>query len=381
MARSDYAVEGLFAVEGAVAGTDLVPTAWVFVEPADGSAPTPPFELATVPGEPDGADGWFVSEVDVQVLPIDTGDTAYEAKIDDGEWTAVVDLTVPVTGDRIHEVAVREAGAESSQALTVRIDRTAPVSEATVAGRTVTLAATDATSGIDRVDYRIDGEWLTYTEPVTLGDEAATLSHRAVDAAGNVSAVGTVELPAVEIPAPQATTPPQITGTPMVGRVLQTTTGTWDVPGVTLTVSWLADGLPIAAATGTTYVVRPADVGKRLTVRVTATKTGHPDGTAQAPATAPVAKAATTTRVDAARTVAAGTLVKLGLRVTATGVTPTGVVRVYDGRRLVKSQQLRDGVATVRVKVSGKGRHRLVAKYAGTSWAAPSSGSTTVTAT
>jgi hypothetical protein len=380
--RSDYAAEGLFAVEGEVAGTELVPTAWVFVEPDDGSAPTPAFELATVPGEPDGGDDWFTSAVDVQVLPIDGDAAAYEAKVDDGDWAAVVDQTVPVTGDGIHDVAVRETGAETSQALTVRIDRTAPVSEATVVDRTVTLTATDATSGIDRVEYRTDDDWLTYAEPVIVGDEAVTLRHRAVDAAGNVGEVGSTELPAAELPAPQASVLPQVTGTPMVGRVLRATTGTWDLPDTAVAVTWLANGAPIAGATATTYVVRPADVGKRLTVRVTATKAGHPDGTARAAATRPVAKAATTTRLTAAKKkVASGRKVKLTVRVAATGVTATGVVRIYDGRRLVKTVQLRDGVAKTRVKVAGKGRHRLVARYAGTSWAATSRGSTTVRAT
>lgn len=47
LSRADYAAEGFFEVAGAVAGTDLVLTAWVFVQPADGSEPPPDVELAT----------------------------------------------------------------------------------------------------------------------------------------------------------------------------------------------------------------------------------------------------------------------------------------------------------------------------------------------
>ncbi|HWM09524.1 MAG TPA: PKD domain-containing protein, partial [Solirubrobacteraceae bacterium] len=77
-------------------------------------------------------------------------------------------------------------------------DTTAPTSTATPPGGTfsgpveVTLAATDADSGVERIEYRLDGgDWTEYTGPVTIsGDGQHTLEHRATDVAGNVSAVG-----------------------------------------------------------------------------------------------------------------------------------------------------------------------------------------------
>jgi hypothetical protein len=36
-------------------------------------------------------------------------------------------------------------------------------------------------------------------------------------------------------------------------------------------IHWYADGVRIAGASGTSYVVRAADVGKRISVKVTAT--------------------------------------------------------------------------------------------------------------
>lgn len=378
--RADYAAEGFFTVEGAVEGTDLVPTAWVFVEPADGSVPTPAFELVTEPEEPDG--GWFASAVEVRVLPIDSAPGAYEAKIGDGEWVDVVGATLSVTGDGVHDVTVRELGAETGETITVRIDGTPPTSDATVDGRTVTLDATDATSGVAGVEWRTDGDWTTYTEPVEVGNGAVTFRHRAVDAAGNVEETRTVELPEAELPAPVATERPTIAGVPMVGRILRATPGNWDVPDVTLTAQWLADGMPVPGATGWSYAVRRGDVGRRLSIRVTATKPQHADGTARSAPAGRVAKAATSTRLRPNRKrVQAGTSVRLTVRVRAAGVTPTGRVRIYDRGRLVRTVRIEGGTGSTRIRLRGTGRHRLVARYAGTRWAATSKDTTVVTVT
>ena len=199
--RADYAAEGFFEVAGDVAGTDLAVVAWVFVEPADGTEPTPAFTLSTQPGEPTGSNGWFRSDVSVVVDPVDGGLGSYESRIDDGAWMPVVDGAVPVTGDAIHDVTVRETGATATQSLEVRVDSTAPVSTATVdeASRTVTLSATDETSGVERVEYRLDDEaWSPYSEPVALNAGAVTVSYRALDAAGNEEVTRSVQVPPAE---------------------------------------------------------------------------------------------------------------------------------------------------------------------------------------
>ena len=55
----------------------------------------------------------------------------------------------------------------------------------------MTLTGADAGSGIDTIEYRLDGgDWTTYTAPVTISSGSHTLEHRATDVAGNVSAVG-----------------------------------------------------------------------------------------------------------------------------------------------------------------------------------------------
>jgi hypothetical protein len=85
------------------------------------------------------------------------------------------------------------------------------------------------------------------------------------------------------------TVAPAITGTPTVGQTLTVTNGTWvGTPTITFTRQWRRDGVAIAGATNTTYVLQAADQGKVITVEVTAT---NPNGTntALSNATPPIA--------------------------------------------------------------------------------------------
>ncbi|MFC5730592.1 MULTISPECIES: LamG-like jellyroll fold domain-containing protein [Nocardioides] len=192
----------------------------------------------------------------------------------------------------------------------------------------------------------------------------------------------TVTVEDVEVPAaPVATSPPIVTGTPMVGRRLTATTGRWDVAGVSTTVQWLSGGVPVPGATNPAYVVRAADVGRRLSVRVTATAPGRVPGTATSVPTASVARAATATSLRAApRKVKARDRVRVVVEVRATGVVPTGVVKIRLDGKVVRTVRLAGGVARTYLTVKDRGRHRIVASYGGTRWAAPSSAVTTVRA-
>lgn len=63
---------------------------------------------------------------------------------------------------------------------------------------------------------------------------------------------------------------PAITGTAQVGQILTSATGTWDPTG-TYSRQWFTDGVAISGATAATYVPVVGDIGKVITVRVTAT--------------------------------------------------------------------------------------------------------------
>jgi hypothetical protein len=103
-------------------------------------------------------------------------------------------------------------------------DTTPPTVTATVAGTqdpsgnyegaaTVTVNATDAGSGVDSVEYQLDGgAWQTYSAPfqvTTLG--AHTVRYRATDVEGNTSPEGTTSFTIVEGP-DEDTTPPTVSG-------------------------------------------------------------------------------------------------------------------------------------------------------------------------
>lgn len=67
---------------------------------------------------------------------------------------------------------------------------------------------------------------------------------------------------------------PNIAGSPRVGLTLRAVPGTWTPAGATLAYQWLRDGTKIAGATAETYVVAPADIGRAIKLRVSATADG-----------------------------------------------------------------------------------------------------------
>jgi hypothetical protein len=79
-------------------------------------------------------------------------------------------------------------------------------------------------------------------------------------------------------PAPSATTPIGLTGSSSVGSVLTMTTPEWDTADVTVTYQWFRDTSAFTN-NATTYTVGSGDVGKTITVKATAKKTGYADGT------------------------------------------------------------------------------------------------------
>lgn len=67
----------------------------------------------------------------------------------------------------------------------------------------------------------------------------------------------------------------KVSGTPYVGRRLSAVRGTWSPSGIAFTYRWLRDGKTISGATASSYVLRKADKGHRVTVRITGAKAGY----------------------------------------------------------------------------------------------------------
>ena len=83
---------------------------------------------------------------------------------------------------------------------------------------------------------------------------------------------------------------PKITGTAKVGSTLTANLGTWSPSTISPRYQWYRSGAAIIGATAVTYKPTSADVGKALTVKVTAYKTGYTTAVKTSAATAAVVK-------------------------------------------------------------------------------------------
>lgn len=294
-------------------------------------------------------------------------------------------VTVRATGTRD---GAPEPATSTSSAVTVLLGdaptAAAPaVSGAPRPGSTLTVAA-PAWSGTGPVvttyQWLRDGQPITgattASYAVTEADAGRTLAARATGTrAGH--APGTATSQAVTVGAAEpltATVPPSITrpaGGVTVGRTLTATPGTWSAPVTAVAYTWRRDGSTIPGATGPTYVVRPADVGRALSVAVTARATGFAEGTSSSP-TVTVARSSSTTVARLSRTeVRKGAKVTLRVAVRSAAGAPTGTVRVLDGTRVLTKVVVR-GTRTVRLRGLAVGRHRIRVQYVGSTTTAPS---------
>lgn len=105
-------------------------------------------------------------------------------------------------------------------------------------------------------------------------------NHVAEDGLGNVFVVNKdtnntiYKISPKTAPATLTAGTPKVTGTARVGAALTAAPGTW-TQGATLRYQWLAGGQPVAGATARTLTLKPAQVGKKISVRVTGSLTGY----------------------------------------------------------------------------------------------------------
>lgn len=193
---------------------------------------TPPAVSAVVSGDRD-ANGNYVEYALVAITATDaqSGVRSVEYSLDGGAWTAYGQpVMVNARGmHMLHYRATDVAGNVSPEGMAhftvvdppVR-DTTPPTVTAAVAGdrepdgdylgtATVTVTATDNQSGVDRIEYSLDGAaFARYSAPVVVSALGAhTVRYRATDVAGNTSPEGTVSFTVVAPPV-QDTTPPTV---------------------------------------------------------------------------------------------------------------------------------------------------------------------------
>ncbi|MBN6035991.1 OmpL47-type beta-barrel domain-containing protein [Amycolatopsis sp. 195334CR] len=207
---------------------------FVVTEGGGGEDTTPPVVTAKVTGE-QNADGDYVGSAAVELSATDdnSGVDKVEYQLDGGAWTA---YTAPVQvtavgAHMVHYRATDKAGNASQEGMSSFTiveggggeDTTPPVVAAKVTGNqdpdgnyvgsaSVELTATDEGSGVDKVEYQLDGgAWTAYTAPVVVSTPGAhMLHHRATDKAGNTSAEGMAHFTVVEEGGGEDTTPPVV---------------------------------------------------------------------------------------------------------------------------------------------------------------------------
>ncbi len=81
---------------------------------------------------------------------------------------------------------------------------------------------------------------------------------------------------------------PALAGTPRVGALLTASPGTWSQPDATVTYQWRAGRTNIAGAIASTFQPGLLQQGKRISVRVTASKIGYLPATVRSVKTSPV---------------------------------------------------------------------------------------------
>ncbi|RIJ69439.1 hydrolase [Nakamurella silvestris] len=194
----------------------VVPTL-TSVEPLvrpDTTAPVATVSLA--PNAPTGDNDWYNVPVAVTAGATDDRDANPVVKISiDG--AAAVTYTGPVTvstqGTHQISVTATDAAGNTSTPATksFKVDTVRPVTVGSLTGTgtvTVTLAATDATSGVASTEYKIDnGNWTSYGAPftVTSGTSDKTVTFRSTDRAGNAETTQELTVPKIGVVATKTT--------------------------------------------------------------------------------------------------------------------------------------------------------------------------------
>ncbi|MFE9560199.1 hypothetical protein ACFYM0_03740 [Streptomyces sp. NPDC006487] len=212
--------------------------------------------------------------------------------------TVALDLTKAPLGPL--SVSVFAHGMEYGKGSVTAVAPIRSTAAPTVTGTAVVGGTVKATTGswspaADSHTYRwyADGKSISgatgssYTLPSTLQGKQLTVVVTARKA-GHPEVKVTSTAVLVKGAAPKATKAPSITGTAKVGSLLTANRGTWTPTPTSYTYKWYADGKLISGATRSTFTPTSTQRGKRISVKVTANRTGHLSGTATSGATGAV---------------------------------------------------------------------------------------------
>ncbi|KRC57006.1 hypothetical protein ASE19_04185 [Nocardioides sp. Root79] len=182
-------------------------------------------------------------------------------------------------------------------------------------------------------------------------------------------AAGTSEPTATVLDAPQfqVSMPPMVKGTARVGSMLGVTPAVVSPTPAQTSYQWYRNGQPISGATDSSYRAARADDGRSVGVMLTFAGPGRRDTVAVSPSVT-IGKAAPRLIWTAKQGSRSGSkrYVGISVAVSAAGVPSlTGVVKIRDGSKVVKTLTLRRGRASTVVKLA-RGKRTIKVTYYGT---------------
>lgn len=151
-------------------------------------------------------------------------------------------------------------------------------------------------AGSYRYQWTADGKAISgatgasYGVPAALRGKRLGLTVTAVRAGWTNGTASSAAVTVAPGDAPRATKAPVISGTAKVGRTLKAGAGVWSPAASSYAYQWYAGGKAISGATQSSLVLKAAQKGKKITVKVTARRVGHQDGAAVSAATKAVVK-------------------------------------------------------------------------------------------
>ena len=157
------------------------------------------------PAAANGENGWYTSSPTLTLTSEPGASTHY--KLGSGAFAPYLGpITIQQAGPTVVTYRSTDAvgNVEADKTLTVKLDKTAPVTSASISGTPdadgwrsppaiVTLTGTDSDSGVARTQYAIDdGEWRAYDQPFAVPTGEHTVRYRSTDHAGLVENAGQV---------------------------------------------------------------------------------------------------------------------------------------------------------------------------------------------
>ncbi|MBB3113301.1 uncharacterized protein YjdB [Paenibacillus phyllosphaerae] len=177
----------------------------------------PQTEAVVTPASPDGENGWYVHPVSVQLNPGAKSSVLVQTEYRLDSESSWHSYSSPLAFDhdggeqKLHYRSTDMSGnVETARELTLKIDQAAPSTSASLdpvqpdgaegwygSPVTVTLQGNDATSGVARTEYSLDGgtTWTAYSAPIVLANDGEhELMYRSFDVAGNAEAVQSIDV-------------------------------------------------------------------------------------------------------------------------------------------------------------------------------------------